>query len=203
MVNADGDYLIVPQQGTLSVWTEMGQLSIEPCEILVIPRGIAFAINWHNKETAASKGETFARGYVCELFKGHFELPNLGPIGANGLANPRDFLCPVAAYEDIDGDGVGVELLQKFHGKLFSAKMDHSVFDVVAWHGNYYPYKYDLNRFVTINTVSFDHPDPSIFTVLTAPTDEPGVAALDFVIFLHGGWWQSELFDLPTSIVTA
>ncbi len=185
MVNADGDFLIVPQQGELAVWTELGKLHVKPCEILVIPRGIAFSINWHDNQSAAASngGAAFARGYVCELFKGHFELPNLGPIGANGLANPRDFLCPVAAYEDLDGDGVSVELLQKFHGKLFSAKMAHSLFDVVAWHGNYYPYKYDLNRFMTINTVSFDHPDPSIFTVLTAPTDEPGVAALDFVIF--------------------
>lgn len=181
MCNADGDFLIVPQQGTLAVYTEFGNLLVKPCEIVVIPRGIAYSINWY--KIAGEGDATFARGYVCELFKGHLELPNLGPIGANGLANPRDFLAPVAAFEDVDGVGVSYKLVHKFQGKLFEGEVAFCPFDVVAWHGNYYPYKYDLTRFATINTVSFDHPDPSIFTVLTAPTDEPGVAALDFVIF--------------------
>ena len=127
-VNADGDFLIVPQQGELAVWTEMGQLHVKPCEILVIPRGIAFSINWHNSAGAASNGEAFARGYVCELFKGHFELPNLGPIGANGLANPRDFLCPVAAYEDSWRE-YSRRAISKVSWKLFSAKMGHSLFE--------------------------------------------------------------------------
>jgi len=176
MCNADGDFLIVPQQGTLLISTEMGKMQVEPQEICVIPRGIKFSINRVGEED-------FARGYVCELFRGHFELPNLGPIGANGLANPRDFEVPMACYEDIDGADVEYTVIQKFMGSLFVAQMNHSPFDVVGWHGNYYPYKYDLRRFNVINTVTFDHPDPSIFTVLTAPTDEPGVAAVDFVIF--------------------
>jgi homogentisate 1,2-dioxygenase len=180
MCNADGDFLIVPQQGALAVYTEMGNLLVKPCEILVIPRGVVFSVNW---QQSGGEDVTFARGYIAELFKGHLELPNLGPLGANGLANPRDFLAPVAAFEDVDGDDVSYSLVHKFHGKLFEGTIAFSPFDVVAWHGNYYPYKYDLNRFNTVNTVSFDHPDPSIFTVLTAQTDEPGVAALDFVIF--------------------
>jgi homogentisate 1,2-dioxygenase len=121
-----------------------------------------------------------ARGYVCENFGSSFRLPDLGPIGSNGLANPRDFLAPVAAYEDRDGD---FTLTAKFGGRLWSAGIDHSPLDVVAWHGNYVPYKYDLSRFNAINTVSFDHPDPSIFTVLTSPSDTAGVANCDFVIF--------------------
>ena len=181
MCNADGDFLIVPQQGALAVYTEFGNLLVKPCEIVVIPRGIAYSINWY--KTSEDSEARFARGYVCELFKGHLELPNLGPIGANGLANPRDFLAPSAAYEDVDGDDVSYKLVHKFHGKLFEGEVNFCPFDVVAWHGNYYPYKYDLTKFVTMNSVSFDHPDPSIFTVLTAPTDEPGTAALDFVIF--------------------
>lgn len=168
--SADGDMLIVPQVGSLFIRTEMGKLQVDSCEIVVIPRGIKFSIDL----TEAS------RGYVAELFKGHFEIPSLGPIGANGLANPRDFLVPVAAFEDDDSLHT---VVIKFMNKFYSADMDHSPFDVVAWHGNYYPVKYDLRKFNTINTVSYDHLDPSIFTVLTVQTDEPGVAALDFVIF--------------------
>jgi homogentisate 1,2-dioxygenase len=173
MYNADGDFLIVPQLGTLAVQTEMGNLVVEPCEILVVPRGVKFRVCLHGESTAA-------RGYVAEVFKGHFELPGLGPIGANGLANPRDFLAPSAAYEDLDTPYV---VVAKYMHTLYTSSLPHSPFDVVAWHGNYYPFKYDLRLFNTINTVSYDHADPSIFTVLTCATDEPGTALLDFVIF--------------------
>ena len=154
MYNSDGDYLIVPQLGALTVRTEMGILHVEPCEIIVIPRGIKFSI----------EVEGPSRGYILEIFKGHFELPTLGPIGANGLANPRDFKAPVAAYEDRDVEHY--RLVNKFQGELFTCLMDHSPFDVVAWHGNYNPYKYDLRLFCTMNSVSFDHPvcHPSIST---------------------------------------
>jgi len=121
-----------------------------------------------------------ARGYVCENYGAAFGLPERGPIGANGLANERDFLAPTAAFEDSDDH---VEVVQKFGGNLWAAGYDHSPLDVVAWHGNYVPYKYDLNRFMVLGTISFDHPDPSIFTVLTSPTDTPGLANADFVIF--------------------
>ncbi len=176
LCNADGDFLIVPQQGNLMIVTEAGKLHVRPCEIVVIPRGFKFSV------IPELEGCAFARGYILEIFKGHFELPSLGPIGANGLANPRDFQAPVAAFEDADV-GVQYTVVQKYLGKLFSATLDYSPFDVVAWHGNYYPFKYDLKKFNTINTVSFDHCDPSIFTVLTVPTEEPGVAVADFVIF--------------------
>eukprot|EP00842_Homolaphlyctis_polyrhiza_P001677 jgi/Hompol1/250/HPOL_004117-RA len=170
--NADGDFLIVPQQGTLDIQTELGFLKVSPGEIVVIQRGIRYSV---------SLPDGPSRGYICEIFDGHFELPGLGPIGANGLANPRDFLYPVAAYED--KEGVEYTIINKYQGYLFATTQTHSPFDVVAWHGNYAPYKYDLSRFNTINTVSFDHPDPSIFTVLTAKSSTPGVALADFVIF--------------------
>lgn len=173
--NSDGDFLIVPQQGTLLIKTEMGKLVVEPREIVVIPRGIKFTVDYD----AAVDAEG-CRGYIVEIFQGHFELPNLGPIGANGLANPRDFQNPVAWFEDVQG---AFQLVNKFANKLFSFQMPHSPFNVVAWHGNYCPYKYDLRLFNTINTVSYDHLDPSIFTVLTCPSAEPGVAVIDFVIF--------------------
>jgi len=169
--NADGEMLIVPQQGRLTLRTELGILSVTPGEIAVIPRGIRFA---------ADLPDGPSRGYICENYGQPFTLPDLGPIGANGLANPRDFLSPVAAYEDLEGD---FELIAKFGGHLWRAPLDHSPLDVVAWHGNYAPYKYDLARFNTINTVSFDHPDPSIFTVLTAPSAPHGTANVDFAIF--------------------
>ena len=174
--NADGEMLIVPQRGRLRLATECGVLEVEPQEIAVIPRGIRFRVELI--DVIDGVGE--ARGYVAENFGAHLRLPELGPIGSNGLANARDFLAPVAAYEDIDGD---FELLAKFQGRLWSAPIDHSPLDVVGWHGNYTPYKYDLRRFNTIGSISYDHPDPSIFTVLTAPSDTPGVANMDFVIF--------------------
>eukprot|EP01091_Cochliopodium_minus_P012652 TRINITY_DN3878_c0_g1_i1.p1 TRINITY_DN3878_c0_g1~~TRINITY_DN3878_c0_g1_i1.p1 ORF type:complete len:431 (-),score=119.29 TRINITY_DN3878_c0_g1_i1:49-1341(-) len=168
--NSDGDFLIVPQKGALDIQTEFGWLYVSPGEIVVIPRGIRYAVNLEEE----------SRGYILEVFTGHFKLPDLGPIGANGLANPRDFLAPVANFEDRDCE---FTLIQKYAGKLFTAKYKESVFNVVGWHGNYYPYKYDLSRFHVMNSVSFDHPDPSIFTVLTCPTNEVGVACADFVIF--------------------
>ena len=170
LCNSDGDFLIVPQEGTLFIQTEMGLLKVEPCEIVVIPRGIKFSIAVNSP----------CRGYVLEIFKGHFQLPELGPIGANGLASPRDFQTPTAYYEDRD---CSFTIYQKFIGKLFTTQLEYSPFNVVAWQGNYAPYKYDLRKFMTINSVSYDHPDPSIYTVLTCPSDEPGTAVADFVIF--------------------
>ncbi|WP_031238214.1 homogentisate 1,2-dioxygenase [Asticcacaulis sp. AC466] len=169
--NADGELLIVPQSGRLVIFTEMGVLKLEPLQIAVIPRGVKFRV---------TLPEGHATGYVCENYGKPFRLPDLGPIGANGLANPRDFESPVAAFEDIDAP---CELLQKFCGRLWTTAIDHSPLDVVAWHGNLAPYRYDLRRFNTLNTVSFDHPDPSIFTVLTSPSECPGTANCDFVIF--------------------
>jgi homogentisate 1,2-dioxygenase len=169
--NADGELLIVPQEGRLRIATEMGVLELQPCEIAVVPRGVRFAV-------ALPDGH--ARGYVCENFGALLRLPDLGPIGSNGLANPRDFLTPHAAYEDREG---AFELVAKLGGHLWRADIGHSPLDVVAWHGNYAPYKYDLRRFNTIGSISFDHPDPSIFLVLQAQSDTPGVDTLDFVIF--------------------
>mmetsp|Transcript_10165 Transcript_10165/g.24870 ORF Transcript_10165/g.24870 Transcript_10165/m.24870 type:complete len:446 (+) Transcript_10165:184-1521(+) len=175
MVNSDGDMLIVPQQRTLTLQTEFGFLEIPPGEVCVVPRGIVFRVLLDTQ-----KQEGAARGYVLETFNGHFSLPSLGAIGANGLANARDFQYPVAAFEDIEEE---VTLLNKFCGRLWSRELGRSPFDVVAWHGNYAPYKYDLANFNTMGTVSFDHPDPSIFTVLSCASDTPGEAAVDFAIF--------------------
>ncbi len=168
--NADGEMLIVPQLGGLLIVTELGRLDIRPGEIAVVPRGIRFRIELLDGA---------ARGYVCENYGAYLRLPELGPIGSNGLANARDFLTPHAAFEESEP----TEVVQKFMGALWSTMLDRSPFDVVAWHGNYVPYKYDLARFNTINTVSFDHVDPSIFTVLTSPSTTPGTANIDFVIF--------------------
>jgi len=169
--NADGELLFVPQQGELQAYTELGILHVKPGEIMVIPRGIKFKIELPNGPV---------RGYICENYGGDLHLPERGPVGANGYANDRDFQYPVAWFEDADGD---YKLLTKFGGGLFEADLDHSPLDVVAWVGTSAPYKYDLSRFNVMNTVSYDHPDPSIFTVLTAQTDTPGVANVDFVIF--------------------
>ncbi len=171
--DADGEMLLVPQQGGLSIATEFGVLDVEPGEIGLLPRGVRFRVGLADEAVPA-------RGYICENHGALLRLPELGPIGANGLANPRDFLAPVAAYSEQEGS---FELVAKFGGTLWSAPIDHSPLDVVAWHGNYTPYKYDLARFNAINTVSFDHPDPSIFTVLTSPSDSAGTANVDFVIF--------------------
>ncbi|CDH58811.1 homogentisate-dioxygenase [Lichtheimia corymbifera JMRC:FSU:9682] len=171
--NSDGDILIVPQQGRLDICTEFGKMMVAPNEICVIQRGIRYSV---------SLPDGPVRGYMLEIFgQTHFELPDLGPIGANGLANPRDFVTPKAAF--VKESGVEWEIITKFAGKLFSAKQNHIPFDVVAWHGNYAPYKYDLAKFCAVNSVTFDHIDPSIFTVLTAKSTVPGVAIADFVIF--------------------
>ena len=169
--DADGELLFVPEQGRLTLLTEMGRIDVAPGEIALVPRGIRFR---------ATLPDGSARGYVAENHGALFRLPELGPIGSNGLANPRDFLTPVAAYEDEEGE---VELVQKYLGRLWTTTLDHSPLDVVAWHGNLAPFKYDLARFNAMGTVSFDHPDPSIFTVLTSPSETPGRANADFVIF--------------------
>ena len=177
--DADGELLIVPQLGRLRIVTELGAMIVEPQEIAVVPRGVRFRVELPDVQAEGGTLEG-ARGYVCENFGAPFRLPDLGPIGSNGLANPRDFLTPVAAFEDREGP---VELVAKFMGRLWATTLAHSPFDVVAWHGNHVPYKYDLRRFNTIGSISFDHPDPSIFLVLQSQTDTPGVDAIDFVIF--------------------
>jgi homogentisate 1,2-dioxygenase len=169
--DADGELLVVPQHGRLHIATEFGIIDVAPQEIAVIPRGVRFQVTLPDGE---------ARGYLCENFGALLQLPDLGVIGSNGLANPRDFLTPQAAYEDLEGD---FELVAKFAGNLWRASIGHSPLDVVAWHGNYAPYKYDLRHFNTIGSISYDHPDPSIFLVLQSPSDTPGVDTLDFVIF--------------------
>lgn len=183
--SADGEMLIVPQQGRLRIVTEMGIIPLEPLQVALIPRGVRFAV---------MLVDGAARGYVCENYGSPFRLPDLGPIGANGLANPRDFETPVAWFEDQD---TGFEIVQKFQGRLWSMALAHSPFDVVAWHGNLAPCRYDLRRFNTINTVSYDHPDPSIFTVLTAPSEVPGTANCDFVIFPPRWMVAEETFRPP------
>ena len=170
LANADGELLIIPQSGDLHIVTELGRIDVAPGWIALIPRGVRFRV-----EVA---GE--ARGYVAENHGAMFRLPELGPIGSNGLANPRDFEMPVAAYEDVDRP---CELVQKYLGSLWTTTLDHSPLDVVAWHGNLVPWRYELARFNTMGSISFDHPDPSIFTVLTSPSDVPGRANADFVIF--------------------
>ncbi len=169
-VNADGEMLIIPQAGTLGIASEFGRLEVAPGSVALIPRGVRFRVEIDGPAT----------GYVAENQGLPFRLPELGPIGANGLANARDFEIPVAWFEDKDEP---TEIIQKSLGHLWSTTLDHSPLDVVAWHGNYAPWRYDLSRFNTIGSVSFDHPDPSIFTVLTSPSNVPGRANADFVIF--------------------
>jgi homogentisate 1,2-dioxygenase len=170
-VNADGELLFVPELNPVVLHTELGALQVSPGEIALVPRGIRFRVELPG---------TFARGYLCENFGAAFDLPERGPIGANGLANERDFKAPQAAFEE---RGHTVQVVQKFGGNLWAADYDHSPLDVVAWHGNYAPYKYDTASFMVLGTVSFDHPDPSIYTVLTSASDSPGLANVDFVIF--------------------
>ena len=175
-VNADGEMLFVPQQGRIVLTTEMGVLDVKPGEIAVVPRGVVFKVGLPDSDAGAGP----SRGYLCENYGAQFRLPELGPIGSNGLANARDFLAPVAAFESEAG---GYELIKKFGGRFWQAPMKQSPFNVVAWHGNLAPVKYDTANFMTIGSISFDHPDPSIFTVLTSPSDTPGTANCDFVIF--------------------
>jgi len=177
--NADAEMMIVPQLGAIKVKTELGVLELEPNWIGVIPRGVKFTVELT---------DTQARGYVCENFGLPFALPDLGPIGANGLANARDFETPVAAFEDQTGS---FELFTRYQGSNWRAELKHSPLDVVAWHGNYAPYRYDLRKYNTIGSISFDHPDPSIFTVMTSPSLLHGTANIDFVIFTER-WMVSE-----------
>ena len=170
--NADGEMMFVPQQGALRLWTEFGVIDIAPGEIAVIPRGVKLRVELH--------GHDAARGYLCENYGGSFTLPERGPIGANCLANPRDFLTPTAAFEDRETPS---RMTVKWGGKLWRSEIGQSPLDVVAWHGNYAPYKYDLRRFSPVGPVLFDHADPSIFTTLTSPSETPGTANIDFVIF--------------------
>ena len=169
--DADGELLIVPQQGSLSVRTECGRLDLGPGEVCLIPRGIKFRV-------VLMDGPS--RGYICENHGAPMRLPERGPVGSDGFANDRDFMAPVAAYEDREGD---FELTAKFTGNLFSCDIGHSPLDVVAWFGTHAPYKYDLRQFNAMGSVSYDHPDPSIYTVLSSQSDTPGVANADFVIF--------------------
>src|ERR1700760_3561765 len=192
--DADGELLIVPQLGRLRLATELGLIDIEPQQIAVIPRGLRFRVELLDGQ---------ARGYVCENFGAPLRLPDLGPIGSNGLANPRDFETPVAWYEDRSGD---FELVARFMGHCWSARIDHSPLDVVAWHGNNAPYRYDLRRFNTIGSISYDHPDPSIFLVLQSVSDTPRVDNIDFVIF-SPPWFHrniaSEFMGLITGVYDA
>jgi homogentisate 1,2-dioxygenase len=169
--NADGELLVVAQEGGLRFRTEFGVIEIEPGEICIIPRGVIFRVELV---------DGLARAYVCENYGGAFTLPDRGPIGANCLANRRDFLTPVAAFEDVEEPST---LIVKWGGELHRTELSHSPLDVVAWHGNYAPYKYDLRRFSPVNAVLYDHPDPSIFTVMTSPSETPGTANVDFIIF--------------------
>ena len=169
--DADGELLFVPQQGALRLWTEFGIIDIEPGEMAVIPRGVKLRVELVDGP---------ARGYLCENYGGAFTLPERGPIGANCLANARDFLTPVAAYEERD---VPSRMFVKWGGAMWATTLDHSPLDVVAWHGNYAPYKYDLRRFSPVGPILFDHADPSIYTVLTSRSETPGTANVDFVIF--------------------
>jgi homogentisate 1,2-dioxygenase len=170
-VDCDGELMFVPQTGELLLFTELGKMTIAPGEVAVVPRGVKFRVELLEKH---------ARGYLCENYGNPFRLPELGPIGAQGLAQPRDFMVPMAAFEDRE---TPCQVVSKFMGGLWATELKHSPLDVVAWHGRYTPYKYDLARFMAINTVSFDHADPSIFTVLSSPSAQPGVANCDFVIF--------------------
>ncbi|CZR54091.1 probable homogentisate 1,2-dioxygenase [Phialocephala subalpina] len=181
LYSTDGDLLIIPQAGTLDIQTELGSLLVRQNEIAVIPRGIRYRVTLPNGP---------ARGYTCELYQGHFQLPELGPIGSCSLANVRDFQVPTARFEGSVENGVATcqtsnwTVITKFAGRLYSCTQDHTPFDVAAWHGTYYPFKYDLGRFSVIGSILYDHPDPSIFTVLTAPSHrEPGTAVVDFAIF--------------------
>ncbi len=169
--NADGELLIAPQQGGLVLDAEFGRMGVEPGEIGVVPRGVKFRVALQNGP---------ARGYLCENYGAPFALPSRGVIGANCLANSRDFQTPVASFEDSERPCV---LTVKWGGRFYACELNHSPLDVVAWHGNYAPYKYDLRLFCPVGALLFDHPDPSIFCVLTSPSLQPGVGDIDFVIF--------------------
>jgi len=169
--SADSELLVVPQEGRLRFCTELGVIDLEPKEIAILPRGLVYRVEVLDGP---------ARGFVCENYGQKFDLPGRGPIGANCLANPRDFKCPVAAYEDREARS---RVVIKWCGSFHETWIDHSPLDVVAWHGNYCAYKYDLRTYSPVGAILFDHPDPSIFTVLTAPSGQEGTANIDFVLF--------------------
>lgn len=198
--NSDGDLLIVPQLTPLLIKTLCGKLRVAPGEFCIIPRGIKFQVDldYANDHSRRADEGHAARGYICEVYDSHFTIPDLGPIGANGLANPRHFVIPTAFYEDVEVEEADkYTLIQKFNGLLFTTGLKSSPFDVVAWSGNYYPVKYDLSAYNTVNSVSYDHLDPSIFTVVTAQTHAPGVAACDFVVFPPRFAVQEDTFRPP------
>ena len=177
MYNSDGDFMIVPQLGSLRIATELGRIIVSPNEICVLPRGIIFSVH------KLSADDPSTRGYVLEVYKGHFELPELGPIGSNGLANARDFLHPTAWCVQEKDYKLPCTILNKFGGQLFTRQSQHSPYNVMAWHGTYVPFLYDLTQFCAVNSVTYDHLDPSIYTVLTVAGCEPGTALADFVVF--------------------
>lgn len=183
--NADGELLVLPQEGRIRFVTEFGIIDAEPGELVVIPRGVKFR---------AELTDGKARGYVCENYGGAFTLPDRGPIGANCLANSRDFLTPVAHYEDTD---TPTELYVKWCGTMWRTTIGWSPLDVVAWHGNYAPYKYDMRRYSPVGAIGFDHPDPSIFSVLSAPSETPGANNVDFVIFPERWMVAEDTFRPP------
>ncbi len=183
--NADGELLILAQEGRVRFVTEFGKMDVEPGELIVIPRGVKFRVELHDGK---------ARGYICENYGGAFTLPDRGPIGANCLANGRDFLTPVAAYEDTD---TPTTLLVKWCGSMWQTPLNWSPLDVVAWHGNYAPYKYDMRRYSPVGAIGFDHPDPSIFSVLGAPSETPGANNVDFVIFPERWMVAEDTFRPP------
>ncbi|KAJ3459434.1 hypothetical protein MRS44_015507 [Fusarium solani] len=193
MYSSDGEMLVVAQHGVLDIQTELGRLLVRPNEIAILPRGIKYRVT-------LPAGPV--RGYILELYQGHFTLPELGPIGSNCLANPRDFQIPTAAFDE--DTNTTWTIINKYNSQLYVAKQGHTPFDVVAWHGKantfvvvIYPYKYDLGRFSVIGSISFDHPDPSIYTVLTGPSDHPGTAVADFVIFPPRWLVQEDTFRPP------
>lgn len=186
--SADGNFLVVPEHGVLNSQTESGKLLVRPSEICVIPRGVRYRV---------TLPEGPVRGYICELYQGHFQLPELGPLGSDGLANARDFQVPVVHFEEAHDGSNEYTLLSKFAGHLFAAEQEHTPFDVVAWHVNYCPYKYDLGRFNIMGSIRYDHPDPSNFTVLTAQSDRAGTAVADFVI-IPPRWLVAEDTFRPT-----
>ncbi|KAL4963797.1 RmlC-like cupin domain-containing protein [Aspergillus stella-maris] len=185
--SADGDMLIVPQLGVLDIQTEMGGMRVRPREIAVVPRGIRFRVS-------LLEGSGPARGHVIEAYSGHFDLPELGPIGSLGLANTRDFEIPKAKYVDVDDV---TEVIAKFGGRVHTAKMKGSAFNAVAWHGTYYPFKYDLGKFMPMGSTLYDHQDPSIYVVLTCPSDKPDHAAVDFLVLGPRWMVMEDTFQIP------
>lgn len=185
-MNSDGEFLFIPETGTLRLATELGTLTVPPLHIAVIPQGLKFRVE--------IEGSGSARGYLVENLGSQFRLPELGPIGSNGLAYPEHFETPSAQFEDREGSA---RLVNKFDDTLWECALGHSPLDVVGWQGNLAPYRYDTMKFQTVGSITFDHPDPSIFTCLTSPSDTPGVANCDFVLFAPRWLVQENTFRPP------